>query len=398
MPISPSFAHFRSSRALLFAAPLVLIGFACSSGDPDNPTGAGQGGNGAGGGNGGGGAGGGSMSACPEAESMLDVAMAPGPGGDYPKPTLSASCTETTFIVDTNGIPHYTFIPITPNPLVEKPNHYEIPRNPELAADVTAIPLLGGIGFAVNGMPIFGPTEGAQPAQMAYGDPIFNAIVDPCLGHTADRYHYHALEAKCLSPSGLVSEPWMNADPPADKASPIVGWGLDGFPVYGPLECADAACSSVVEMKSGYEKTGDPTTNAWEAYTWKVHPGDGTYLDQCNGHIGADGDYHYHATAGFPYVIGCYKGTVGGGMGGAGGAGGAGGGGGMGGAGGMGGPKSCDQASDCVGACPPGSIGCTCAQSPMGMICVPTCSKNADCPAGPMGGQLVCQNGTCVPG
>jgi hypothetical protein len=32
----------------------------------------------------------------------------------------------------------------------------------------------------------------------------------------------------------------------------------------------------------------------------------------------------------------------------------------------------------------------------MGMICVPTCSTNADCPDTAMG-QLVCQNGVCVP-
>jgi len=394
---SASFARIPSHAVLILAAPLVLAAFACSSGDPPNPTGGSAGSGGGSGGAGMGGAGGGMAAECPQVASMLDVAKAPGAGDDYPKPTLSASCTDTTFIVDSNGIPHYTFIPITPNPLAETPGHYEIPRDPEVAAASTPLPLLGGIGFAVNGMPLFGPNEAAQPAQQAYGDPIYNGIVDPCMGHTADRYHYHALEAKCLSPSGLVSEPWMNADPPSDQASPIIGWGLDGFPIYGPLECADAGCSSVIEIQSGYEKIGDPTSNAWSAYAWKEHAGDPSFLDECNGHVGPKGDYHYHATAGFPYIMGCYKGTAnGGGTGGMGGAGG----GGMGGAGGggMGGPKSCDDPSDCAGACPQGSVGCTCAQSPMGMICVPTCSKNTDCPAGPMGQQLVCQNGTCVPG
>ena len=400
MRSAPPFA-LAPSRSFLFlvAAPLMLAAFACSSGDPDNPSGGGNSGGagGSGGGNGGagGGNGGGSTAECPQILSMLDVSKAPGAGDSYEKPTLSAACTDTTFIVDSNGIPHYTFIPITPNPLQAQPGHYEIPRNPAVAAASTPLPLLGGIGFAVNGMPLFGPNEGPQPAQSAYGDPIYNGIVDPCFGHTADRYHYHALESKCLSPSSLVSEPWMNADPPANEASLIVGWGLDGFPIYGPRECADAACSSVIELQSGYEKIGDPKSNAWDAYAWKAHAGDPTFLDECNGHVGPDGDYHYHATAGFPYIMGCYKGTAnGGGMGGAGG----GGGGGMGGAGGGGmGPKSCTDASECAGACPPGSIGCTCAQSPMGMVCVPTCAKNADCPMGPMG-QLVCQNGTCVPG
>jgi hypothetical protein len=397
MPPAASFPRARPRTLLTFAAPLILIAFACSSGDPDNPNptgGAGSGG-GTGGTGGSGGVGGGSTAECPQVLSMLDVSKAPGAGDAYAKPTLSATCTDTTFIVDSNGIPHYTFIPITPNPLVEQPGHYEIPRNPVVAAASTPLAQLGGVGFAVNGLPLFTPSEGPQPAQQAFGDPVYNGIMDPCMGHTADRYHYHALEEKCMRPSGLVSEPWKNPDPPANEASPIVGWALDGFPIYGPMECADAECASVIEIQSGYEKIGDPTTNAWDAYAWKEHAGDPAFLDECNGHVGPEGDYHYHATAGFPYIIGCYKGTVnGGGMGGMGGAGGAGGAGG----GGMGGPKSCTDASECAGACPQGSMGCTCAQSPMGMICVPTCQKNADCPPGPMGGQLVCQNGTCVPG
>lgn len=380
----PASSYARVPSLLHIAAPILFAAFACSSGDPDtqNPTG-GPGGGGAGGGSGGNG--GGSIAECPQAQSMLDVSNAPGAGADYPKPTLTATCTDTTFIVDTNGIPHYTFIPITPNPLQAQPGHYEITRDPVVAAASTPLPLLGTIGFAINGMPLFGPNEAGQPAQQAWGDPVYNGIMDPCMGHTADRYHYHALESKCLSPNNLVSEPWMSPDEPADKASPIIGWGLDGFPIYGPRECADAACSSVVEVKSGYEKIGDPTTDAWDAYAWKA--GGAGSLDECNGHVGPEGDYHYHATAGFPYIMGCFKGTAeGAGMGGTGGAGG----------GGMG-PKSCTQASDCTGACPPGSDGCTCADSPMGMICVPTCTTSADCPMGPMG-QLVCQNGVCVPG
>ena len=33
------------------------------------------------------------------------------------------------------------------------------------------------------------------------------------------------------------------------------------------------------------------------------------YLDECNGHVGPSGDYHYHTTATFPYILGCYRGT-----------------------------------------------------------------------------------------
>jgi hypothetical protein len=329
---------------------------------------------------------------CAQAATMLDVSKAPGAGDGYAKPTLSASCTDTSFVVESNGMPTYTFVQTTPNPLKEQKNHWEIPRNPVAAATTTDVPLLGLAGFAVNGMPFFGPNEGAQPADSAYGDPIYNGLMDPCEGHTANEYHYHSFSVKCLIASGLVAKPWMNADPKATEASPIIGWAMDGFPIYGPQECEDAACSKVVVRQSGYEKTGDPKTYAWKAYTWKEHAGDATYLDACNGHEGPKGDYHYHATSGFPYILGCYHGTPTStgemmGTGSSGSSSGT----------GMMGPKTCTAEADCVGACPPGSIGCTCGTTPMGKLCIPTCTKDADCPAGMMGQTLTCQQGVCAP-
>jgi hypothetical protein len=140
-----------------------------------------------------------------------------------------------------------------------------------------------------------------MPADRAWGDPVYNDIMDPCLGHTANQYHYHAFLEKCLVPSGLVDRPWMNGDPTG--ASPILGWAADGFPIHGARECADAGCSSVVTLKSGYAKIADPKRDAWQAYRWEEHAGDRTFLDACNGHTGPKGDYHYHATSGFPYLI-----------------------------------------------------------------------------------------------
>ena len=34
------------------------------------------------------------------------------------------------------------------------------------------------------------------------------------------------------------------------------------------------------------------------------------FLDECNGRFGSDGTYRYHATDTYPYIIGCYHGTV----------------------------------------------------------------------------------------
>ncbi len=331
--------------------------------------------------------------ACPQAKLLLDLSNAPGAGGAYAKPTLAGTCDATTFTVTSNGMPHYKYVPMTPNALKEYAQKYTITRTPKVAATTTAIPLLGLVGFSVAGLPFFGPNEAGIPEDSAWGDPVYNGITDGCKGHTADQYHNHALEPKCLTQAGVVSEPWTLPDLPTDKASPLLGWAMDGFAVYGPYDCIDAACSKVVEFKSGYVKTGDPKKDAWKNHAYQAKPDDATVLDACNGRIGPDGVYRYHATKAFPYLLGCYKGTPAAGQTGGGGTRGGGGGGGNTG----GGPATCNSDGDCTGKCPQGTVGCACTQAPQGKIGAPTCSKDADCPALPNGQPSTCQGGLCKP-
>jgi len=244
---------------------------------------------------------------CPTT-SFLNLSGAPGAGSGYAAPTLRVSCAGGVMTIESNGITPYTFVARTPNPLVAHTMRVQIPLAPSRASQPASLPLLGTVGVAVNGLAIFGPNEAAQPANQAWGDPIYNGITDGCRGHTATMYHYHALMQKCLVASGLVAEPWKNPEPAATQRSPILAYALDGFPIYGRYECTTTACTTVVEMLSAWERIGDPRTNAWSAYQY-VAKTDAVYLDRCNGHTGPGGDYHYHETAGFPYVIGCYAGT-----------------------------------------------------------------------------------------
>lgn len=330
---------------------------------------------------------------CWQAEAMLDVSTAPGAGAAYDPPSVDAWCEGDLFIVESNGIPHFTFVAMTPNALTSQNHRWEIPRYPTVAAATSDIPLLGDIGFAVNGLVSYGPNEGEFPDP--YGDPIYNGITDGCLGHTANAYHFHALAERCLNEDGLVAEPWTLDEPDPTTVSPILGFAGDGFPIYGPRECSDKACSSIQTMTSGWVQTGDPTTYAWDNHEHQSSA-DPTVLDACNGHTGPAGDYHYHATGTFPYILGCYAGTP---------------------AAAFGGdtlpgddddapgdddvgPPSCEGPEDCVGQCPPGAVGCTCAEDPMGAsICVPTCSSDADCTALSGGPPLTCDEGAgiCVP-
>jgi YHYH protein len=217
-------------------------------------------------------------------------------GSGYAAPAVAASCTSTQLIVTSNGMIGYTFEPKTPNALTAQDYTWKIPRNPRKAATTTSIVnTLGTLGFTVSGLPIYGPTEGPFPTNEAFGDPVYNNILDSCGGHTGPQSEYHNHALNIAAACNL-------------KKRSVVGYALDGFPIYGRVGCLNKACTKVATMTSGYVKTGDPTSNAWSAYSYKKSSR-ATVLDKCNGRVEPDGTYGYHATTGFPYIIGCYRGT-----------------------------------------------------------------------------------------
>ncbi len=236
-------------------------------------------------------------SPCP-AGAFLDVSQSAGAGEGFPRPRVEVKCEADSLVVSSNAIPHYKFVQITPNPLVALDRDYRMPLYPKLAEDPSPLPLLGPSGVAINGIPLFGPNEGPVPYP-GFGDPVYNAILDDCLGHTARQYHYHALAEACLAVGKRYGEP-----------SPVLAFAADGFPVYGPFGCADETCSEVIEFKSSWDERRSPRNDAWDAYRYAPKEG-AEYLDRCNGHSGNDhgGSYHYHATATFPYIMGCFSGT-----------------------------------------------------------------------------------------
>ncbi len=315
---------------------------------------------------------------CPSVH-FLDLDQFDGAGDLWEDPWLEVTCDDDTVRVESNGIPHFAFVQTTPNQLAPQDWAWDFPRYPQVADDITEIPLLGDAGVAVNGLPFYGPNEGAFPDP--FGDPIYNAITDSCLGHTANRgdYHFHALLVECLSSGDFAGEP-----------SPIVGYAFDGFPVYGPQGCIDADCEDVVEFRSGWDMIGDPTTYAWDAYEFNERSTP-EYLDECNGRYGPDGSYRYHATNNFPYILSCYRGTPTTGA--------AGGDGGPDDGGNPGAPPTCEEEADCADACAAGAQGCTCHQRPMGdRVCVPTCTSDSDCDlGGPVPLTCMEQQGICLP-
>ena len=218
------------------------------------------------------------------ASAFPDLSGVAGPGQGYEKPRVSVSCDGDTMTVTSNGMIGYEFVSMTPNGLRAQDFTWEVTTAPRLANTTTSIDsMLGTVAFTVTGVPIYGPMEGPVPTDQAFGDPVYNNLLDTCGGHTgynAD-YHYHTIiaEAACL------------------LEETIVGYALDGFPIYS---------NPGQKQTSSWVRTGNPTSNAWDAYEFTE--GRGT-LDRCNGIRAADGTYRYYATSSFPYVIGCYSGT-----------------------------------------------------------------------------------------
>jgi hypothetical protein len=154
-----------------------------------------------------------------------------------------------------------------PNSIVSQSLTFKIPLIPKEATNHGATPL-GPIGVALNGVPLY--NQYAGPNQ-----PLTNEIMsfDQYWGHPqmTGQYHYH------LEPIYLTTVK-------ATKSS-LIGFLLDGFPVYGP------------------EEDGKKVTNAM--------------LDAYHGHSHATTDYpkgiyHYHITDADPYINGSgYFGTAG---------------------------------------------------------------------------------------
>lgn len=301
----------------------------------------------------------------------------------YAQPYLNVTCDNTYVYVQSNGIPNFNFVQVTPNALKEQNLNWKIPLNAAKASTTTAVYTTGPIGISVTGLPIYAPNE--APADN-YGDPVLDGLLDYCNGHTdqSGTYHFHA-DPTCL---------FETID---GQVHLVVGYAFDGFPIVAPYETVN---STTKEVKSSYVYVGG-SDNAYVANQYKAGSGD---LDQCNGMTASDGKYRYYATKTFPYTIGCFSGTVeksnnANGQVGVGGS--TGGGTGTGTGTGTGPtPASCSTDNDCTNACPAGSVGCSCEAQPSGgNACVPTCAKDSDCPM-PPSGTLTCDEGMgiCIPG
>lgn len=154
-----------------------------------------------------------------------------------------------------------------PNTITARTYTFKIPLNPSVSSTHAATPL-GAMGVAINGIPLY--NQYAAP-----NTPLTDEVIsfDQYRGHptATGSYHYHV-------------EPLYLTNIKVTKSS-LLGFLLDGFPVYGPEE-------------NGKEVTND-------------------MLDAYHGHTTATADYpngiyHYHINNTDPYINGNgYYGTPG---------------------------------------------------------------------------------------
>ncbi|EAY32098.1 YHYH protein [Microscilla marina] len=144
-----------------------------------------------------------------------------------------------------------------PNVIAEQNFTFRIPLNPAEATNKAATPF-GAIGVTVNGVAIF--NQYAAP-----GDDLSAEIntFDQHNGHptSTGMYHYH------IEPTYLTT----------NNKEGLVGFLLDGFPVYGPQENGKTIVNSDLDIYHGH-------TAATKEYP--------------------NGIYHYHITDNDPYING----------------------------------------------------------------------------------------------
>jgi len=112
------------------------------------------------------------------------------------------------------------------------------------------------------------------------GDPNAVFPLDRCFGHPyLNQYHYHGPSWACFSSIPKLKKALDNAH----AQSPLLGYAIDGFGIYGPR-----GPGGKVLANKDLDECHGRTSKVW----W-----DGKYVKM----------YHYVLSAQFPYSIGCFR-------------------------------------------------------------------------------------------
>jgi YHYH protein len=247
--------------------------------------------------------------------------------------TSAWRCDGTSRVLSANGLPdHETGSfpnPNSPFKISAQPVAATIPLTPAVIHPSGARSRIAG--FALNGIKLDPGTAGTCDdtgtvcnqgrggggawRMEAMGQSSFNFGTDASNAHVQPEgaYHYHGI------PEGLVAKLAKG------RAMTLIGWAVDGFPIYaryGHIK-ADDPNSPIKVLGASYRHKaepdpGRPPTRMYPmgafAQDWQYQAGSGD-LDECNGRTGVTpefpgGIYHYVATDTYPFVHRCVKGAA----------------------------------------------------------------------------------------
>lgn len=235
--------------------------------------------------------------------------------------TFAMTCSSTLRSISANGVPDHTTGAFpnsgNPNAITAVTVSYSTTLTPALASSSSSV--AHKIGYANNGVSFDPATaESYQNAGVwkieALNQSYFPFGVDSSNAHVQPdgTYHYHGMPEGYLTRLGNGT------------AMTLVGFALDGFPIYARYGYSTAtdASSTVRTMSASYRlkttpSSGRPSTSIatmgtfTQDYEYVAGLGD---LDECNGRFGVtpefpSGIYHYYITDGYPYIQRCVKGT-----------------------------------------------------------------------------------------
>jgi hypothetical protein len=201
----------------------------------------------------------------------------------WPNATFKATRTRARRLLSGNGLPTGQTtgeFPIessddayqydrNPNSIGARSERYSLPLHPKKAASPGC--LSGGpIGVAENGVAIFDALDAEDR------DAVAHEVQDDCGGHPQQQgmYHYHSIPA-CLT-----------AGESTGRASGLVGFALDGYPIYGPRGAGGKLLSNA-DLDACH---GQTSKVLFEGRWQRI--------------------YHYNATLEYPYTLGCFHGTA----------------------------------------------------------------------------------------
>lgn len=251
----------------------------------------------------------------------------------------SELCASYQRTISGNGIPNHvigTFPNLNdPNPITQQTISFIATLNPSESVGITyltrtppgylnnGVKLDPGTNETVcnNGTAIQAPTcpWNVEAIQPSIGNPNTNLGLDECNGHTQPGgwYHYHGLPTCYISTISST----------AATSITLVGWAIDGFPIYNNYGYSSPTSSSstIRKMRPSWQLINISNISATRSnliesyplgsftqdYVYEAGSGD---LDECNGRFAVTPDfpqgiYQYYTTESFPYIQRCIHGV-----------------------------------------------------------------------------------------